>query len=65
VHTKEKVERKGKRTPGTFDIKNFMMQQRFVMSLYEFCKAICVPNAGNWKKSHLILMLAFRISGEA
>jgi hypothetical protein len=40
VHTKEKVSKKGKNTPNTFQVKFFMKQQRFVMYFDEFCKAI-------------------------
>jgi hypothetical protein len=50
VHTKEKVDMKGKITPSTFDVKFFRMQHRFVMSLDEFCKAIDVPNLMSWEE---------------
>ena len=50
VHTKEKVSKRGKNTPRTFDVKFVMKQQRFVMSLEIFCKALRVPNAGSWEE---------------
>ena len=51
AHTKEKVGKKGKGIPGTFDVKFVMKQHRFVMSIDEFCKAINVPNVGSWEES--------------
>jgi hypothetical protein len=50
VHTKDKVSKKGKNTRITFDVKFVMIQQRFVMSLEEFCKALRVPNDGSWEE---------------
>jgi hypothetical protein len=48
VHTKEKVTKRGKGTPSTFDVRFVMQGNRFIMPLEEFCKALKVPNTGFW-----------------
>lgn len=50
AHTNERVVKRGKVIPASFDVKFFMEQHRFVMSIDEFCKAINVPNVGSWEE---------------
>jgi hypothetical protein len=65
AHTKEKVRKKGKNIPRTFDVKFFMKQQRFVMSSEEFCKAIDIQMLGVGKKTLVTLMNSAGNSGGA
>jgi hypothetical protein len=43
-----KESKRGKDVAPTFTIKFSMMNQCFVMSLEEFCNAVCVENTGRW-----------------
>jgi hypothetical protein len=50
AHTKERKSKRGKVIPAKFDVKFVMQQNRYVMSLDEFFKAINLPNVGSWEE---------------